>query len=399
MLIPTRRFGRTGLDIPVLSVGGMRFQQSWKEIDESEISDESQNNLDDIVKTAASLGLHHLETARCYGTSELQLGRVFREFQDSHRILQTKIAPKEDAQEFELDLELSFQRLQCERIDLVALHGINLPEHLERTIRPGGCLEVIRRWQKDGRIGHVGFSTHGSNELIVNALRTEEFDYVNLHWYFINQKNDIALKIANELDLGVFIISPTDKGGHLHSPSSKLTSLCSPFHPIIFNDLFCLRDHRVHTISVGLEKLSDLKLHFEALELLQEADEIVPLIQERLMSAAMTSLGTSWMTSWDKGLPKWNETPGEMNISVLLWLSNLLEAWDMESFAKDRYGLLGRGGHWFPGSNADALDREVSEESLREVLVESPWSNEIPGKIRALRDRIGGVRRDRLWGI
>ena len=99
------------------------------------------------------------------------------------------------------------------------------------------------------------------------------------------------------------------------------------------------------------------------------------------------------------GLPRWDQTPGEINIPTLLWLNNLLEAWDMESFVKDRYGLLGRGGHWFPGANADCLDCEVSEDDLKKVLINSPWSSEIPFVLRKLKDRLGGERRDRLWGI
>ena len=38
-----RRFGRTNLMIPVLSLGGMRFQKSWEQLDFSEISNEEQN--------------------------------------------------------------------------------------------------------------------------------------------------------------------------------------------------------------------------------------------------------------------------------------------------------------------------------------------------------------------
>ena len=71
----------------------------------------------------------------------------------------------------------------------------------------------------------------------------------------------------------------------------------------------------------------------------------------------------------------------------------------MESFAKDRYTLLGRGGHWFPGSNADCLDCEVSEDDLKKVLINSPWCDQIPFVLRKLKDRLGGERRDRLWGI
>ncbi|MDB4659762.1 aldo/keto reductase, partial [Synechococcus sp. AH-551-C10] len=41
--LPTRRFGRTELDIPLLSLGAMRFQQSWSDLPAEEISETSQS--------------------------------------------------------------------------------------------------------------------------------------------------------------------------------------------------------------------------------------------------------------------------------------------------------------------------------------------------------------------
>ena len=102
------------------------------------------------------------------------------------------------------------------------------------------------------------------------------------------------------------------------------------------------------------------------------------------------------MDTWRQGLPHWQDTPGELNLPLLLWLHNLLEAWDLEGFVKARYGLLGRGGHWFPGSNADPLDATVTETDLLAVLQASPWREQIPGILRRLRDRVGGERQERL---
>ncbi len=388
--MPCRRFGRTGIDMPILSLGGMRFQQSWKDLGKDEIQAQSQENLEATLLRAKNCGLNHIETARHYGSSELQLGWACKLLPDTNRLIQTKVPPREDSKLFEAELDLSFKKLECEKVDLLAIHGINLPEHLDQTLRPGGCLEVVKRWQDDGRIGSIGFSTHGTTKLIVKAIKTNAFDYVNLHWYFINQNNLSALIEAAKLDLGVFIISPTDKGGHLHSPSSKLLELCSPIHPIVFNDLFCLRDSRVHTISVGAAKQEDLDIHLKAIALLDKADEYVSTIQERLSKAAFQALGEPWLASWYKGLPTWEETPGNINIPILLWLHNLVEAWEMEGYAKARYGLLGNAGHWFPGENANCLDNEISEEDLNKVLITSPWAKEIPGVLRKLRDRIGG---------
>ncbi len=382
--------------MPILSLGGMRFQQSWQDLSSENITIESQKNLEKTLLKGVEAGLHHIETARHYGTSERQLGWAFHQVEDPKRLLQTKVPPREDPLQFEAELESSFEKLGGNKLDLLAIHGLNTPEHLEQTIRPGGCLEVVRRWQREGLVGHLGFSTHASPGLIVKAINTNIFDYVNLHWYFIFQDNRPALEAAKFLDLGVFIISPTDKGGHLHSPSAKLLDLCAPYHPIVFNDLFCLNDPSIHTISVGLSRPEDIDLHLEAVSLMDRANEVIEPVQRRLIDAAKLSLGERWLSSWHIGLPTWEETPGHINIPVLLWLNNLLEAWDMEGYVKARYGLLGNGSHWFPGENASCLDHSVKEEDLERVLLNSPWMKQIPGILRSLRRKIGDVAEKRL---
>jgi len=44
-VIPTRRFGRTGLPMPVLTCGGMRFQHRWEEEPSQTVPPENQANL------------------------------------------------------------------------------------------------------------------------------------------------------------------------------------------------------------------------------------------------------------------------------------------------------------------------------------------------------------------
>ena len=394
--IPTRRFGRTGLSMPVLSLGGMRYQQSWSDLSGDQITPASQANVAATLERARAHGLHHIETARHYGSSERQLGWLLGPMADPQRILQTKVPPHEDPTAFEAELELSCARLQVERLDLLAIHGLNLPEHLQQTLRPGGCLEVVRRWQRDGRLGAVGFSTHAPLPLILEAIASDAFDYINLHWYYIRQQNDAAIEAARRHDMGVFLISPTDKGGHLHSPSARLCELCAPLHPIVFNDLFCLANADVHTLSVGAARPEDLDLHLEAVQRLPEAAQLLPPVLERLEQARLDALGSAWLARWQEGLPDWSDTPGGINVPVLLWLHNLLEAWDLESFGRARYGLLGQGGHWFPGANADALDAEVSEAALLAALQASHWAAQIPELLRRLRHRLGGTPHQRL---
>ena len=64
--IPIRRFGRTEIQMPVLSLGGMRFQQSWKDLDPQEINKQQQDILQKTIRHASQNGMHHIETARHY---------------------------------------------------------------------------------------------------------------------------------------------------------------------------------------------------------------------------------------------------------------------------------------------------------------------------------------------
>ena len=396
MVLPSRRFGRTNLNMPVLSLGGMRFQQSWNQLDLSEISKDEQTKVNKILNLADLYGLDHIETARQYGTSELQIGSAFKRSEKRSKIVQTKIPPNEDVNKFQEELKVSFEKLGLKKIDLISIHGINSPKHLNQAIREGGCCDVLRKWQKDNLIGHIGFSTHGRLPLIEEAISSNKFDFINLHWYFINQKNIRAIKLAQKYDLGVFIISPTDKGGHLHTPSEKFCKLCKPLHPIVFNDLFCLSNNAVHTISVGIAKETDFDYHLEAISLLDKANKFVPFIEDKLIKESINVLGIDWFETWHENLPNWENTPGQINIPVLLWISNLLEAWDLEHFARARYQLLGNASHWFPGNNANLLDINISEKDLYDSLSNHANPNKVIDKLRYLKSRFADGKQSRL---
>ncbi len=391
-----RRFGRTNLKIPVLSLGGMRFQKSWDQLDFSEVSYEEQNKVENLLDLATQYGLNHVETAKYYGTSEVQLGMCFKNTKKIPNIIQTKIPPNSDPEIFEQDVLSSIEKLQVKKIDLLAIHGINTAEHLYQAIRDGGCIDILRNFQKENLIGSIGFSTHGKSSLIEKAISTNLFDYVNLHWYFINQENTKVINLANKHDLGVFIISPTDKGGHLHTPSGKMLEFCKPLHPIVFNDLFCLRNQNVHTLSVGIAKETDFALHLEAVSLLSEAEKYVPKIINKLRQESINCLGLEWHQNWNRNLPSWEYTPGNINIPVLLWLSNLIDWLGMEGYARARYQLLGNGSHWFPGFNANLLDVDVSEGQLLKVLEGHINPKKVIKKLRNLKEKFGDKNVKRL---
>jgi uncharacterized protein len=139
-----RRFGRTGLEMPVLSCGGMRYQQGWSGLSPEEIEKDNQDNLEATIHEAFNQGIYHIETARGYGSSEMQLGWVLPGLDRDKLIAQTKVGPEADPEVFRSNLEESLKRLKLDYIDLFAFHGINDFDVFDMVFRKGGCLEVIR---------------------------------------------------------------------------------------------------------------------------------------------------------------------------------------------------------------------------------------------------------------
>lgn len=382
-----RRFGRTEIQMPVYSCGGMRYQYKWVDVPLSEVPPENQVNLEATIHRSLELGINHIETARGYGSSERQLGLVLPSIPRDELIVQTKIAPTADPKEFVKHFRESLDRLQLDHVDLLGLHGINTHEILWHSVRKGGCLAAARELQAEGLVRHVGFSTHGSLELILDTIRQEGdggFDYVNLHWYYINQQNWPAVEAAQAADMGLFIISPSNKGGMLYQPTKKLTELCQPLHPLVFNCLFCLARPEVHTLSLGAGCPEDFELQMSALEHIGQLDTLLPPIVERLRGALVEAVGKQAADHFTEGLPAWEEAPGYMNLHVILWLRNLLLAYDMEDYGKMRYNLLGNGEHWFPGLNAG----QAEQLDLTSAVKDSPFAEQIPGWLQETHERL-----------
>lgn len=378
--------------MPVLTCGGMRYQHKWDDVPPEDIPKANQENLEKTIHRALELGINHIETARGYGTSEMQLGWVLPKIPREKLIVQTKVAPFQNPAEFLTTFNKSMDYLQLDHVDLLSIHGINHRELYEQTLCRGGCLEVARQLQKDGRCNHIGFSTHAGVDVIQDAINTGEFDYVNLHWYWVNHHNWPAVLDATRQDMGVFIISPNDKGGKLYEPPAKLVELCDPLSPMVFNDLYCLLRPEVHTLSIGASKPSDFDEHIKAIGLLDQAKTLVPPIDARLRAAVDRELGTEWMAAWETGIPEWEEVPGNINIWEILRLWNYAKSLDMVEFAKMRYNLLGNGGHWFPGLNA----ARMAEYDLEPCLAGSPFKDQVILILTEAHQMLAGEERKRL---
>ena len=298
--------------MPVISCGGMRYQYKWEDVNPDDIPPDNQANLEATIRRAVELGIHHIETARGYGSSEMQLGEILPTFPRDSLIVQTKVAPMANPDDFLRTFDRSLKLLRLDYVDLLSLHGINNRQFLEYSLKKDGCVAAAKKLQSEGLVRHVGFSTHATSDIILDAVSSNEFEYMNVHWYFVNDLNWPCIVRARELDMGVFIISPNDKGGKLYAPPPKLKNLCAPLSPMIFNDLYCLARPEVHTLSCGAARPSDFDEHIRALEHYDQIEAVIAPVERRLRAELKKALPSNWPQDWFKGVPQYVDIPGQL---------------------------------------------------------------------------------------
>ena len=368
-----RRFGRTNRQLSVITLGGMRYHQGWTP-PRDELPARSIEQCRDTVLRALEAGINHIETARGYGKSEHLYGKVLNEELAVPRdryLFMTKGAP-DTADATRRMVEEQLAALRMDRVDFYAWHGINTQRRFDMALAKGGPVETLLRLKEEGLIGHVGFSTHGSVRLIADAIATDLFDFVNLHYYYFWQRNWAAVQLAAARDMGVFIISPNDKGGQLFNPSSLLRELTAPLTPIQWNARFCLRTPLVHTLSFGMTRpahVTEMRGVLPTSTPLSADDAaILQRMDARLLVDPLAAYEGYELDA----------DPSGINIQEVLRLRRMLKCWDMKDFGRYRYNMAEPADEWYWGEfatdeNIEKIDmsRVPKNVPLKEMLRET----------------------------
>lgn len=215
-----RTLGKTGIKSSILGFGGMRLplkSQNPEDVDE----EETQKMIDFAVEN----GINMFDTALLYhtndrtkpGVSETIFGKYLKEYSDEVHLSTKMPSWNIDSWEyFDQTLNHQLEQFQTEQIELFFVHSIK--DSYYSSIKEKGLYDFIDRAIDDGRIKHVGFSTHGSYGLLEQILADYdkwEFVLTQIN-YLDNERNPglKGLKKLHKLNIGTMIMEPL-RGGQL----------------------------------------------------------------------------------------------------------------------------------------------------------------------------------------
>ena len=157
LLVPTRRFGKTGASVPILAFGGSL--------------DINQRMLRQAIKR----GVTYWDTAASYagGNSEKRLGQYIGKYPEIRKkiFLVTK-SHAWTPQGMTKDLNRSLERMKTEHIDLFLQHSVRNPNDLDEDLKIWA-----EKTKAEGKIRFFGFSTHSNMEECM--LKASKLDWID----------------------------------------------------------------------------------------------------------------------------------------------------------------------------------------------------------------------------
>lgn len=194
-----RPLGRTGLKLPIVSMGVMNADNP------------------DLVRKSYELGIRHFDTAAVYmrGRNEEMLGNVFSEMNcRDNVVIATKclvpsqrngLGVKEMKEELLKTAGLSLKRLKTDYVDIMYLHDVSTVEEVNLP----GVMEALAQLKEEKKVRFVGFSTHKNMDACLDeASRTGFYDVVLTSFNYAHSgHNELLAALKNAASKGIGLVA------------------------------------------------------------------------------------------------------------------------------------------------------------------------------------------------
>jgi hypothetical protein len=220
-IMPTRPFGKTGIDAPILAFGGSL--------------DTSLSLL--VLRQAFKWGVTYWDTANTYmgGKSEKGIGKYLEKYpQDRKRIFLVTKSHAWTLSGLSRDLDLSLERMKTDYIDLFFVHSVRSISDLDAETK----LWADKK-KAQGKIRFFGFSTHSNMEAcMLGASKLGWIDGIMMRYnYRLMQTDEMkrAVEACARAGIGLTAMK-TQGGGQVNTDSDTELKLAGRFLQKGFTD-------------------------------------------------------------------------------------------------------------------------------------------------------------------
>jgi len=237
-----RTLGRTGLKVTTVGFGCMVT------------SDES------VVARAVDMGITYFDTARVYGrgNNERMVGSALKGRRD--RVVLSSKSTARTAAEAREHLDTSLKELGTDHLDIWYMHYRDEPGAISDELIP-----VWEDAKKQGKIRHIGVSTHNPNAICDRVLQVGKIEVVLSTYNFaIGAVNDAAYQRFDEAGIGLVamkVMAPASRafgfktsGEHAKRPGGPLAAL-----------KWVVRNKRFGTTVPSMTDIDQLEENFRAM--------------------------------------------------------------------------------------------------------------------------------------
>jgi hypothetical protein len=241
-----------------------------------------------MIAACMDAGINYYDTAYGYhgGNSERAVGEVMKAYDRSSFYLASKF-PGYDLRNMPKVKEIfeeQLEKCQVDYFDFYLFHNVcemNVDAYLDPQY---GIFDYLMEQKKNGRIHHLGFSTHGDLECMTKFLnaygKDMEFCQIELNYFDYTFQNAKAkVELLNKWNLPIWVMEPL-RGGQLATLSEEATARLKAARPDEDTPAWGFRflqalPEVVVTLS-GMSNMDQLKANFHTYE------ESKPLNEEEM---------------------------------------------------------------------------------------------------------------------
>ena len=223
-----------GLKLSALGLGAMRLPVIGG--NDAEIDSVA---AEEMIAYAMEHGINYYDTAWGYhnGNSEIVMGKLLKKYARNRFYLATKF-PGYDLANMPKVKEIFEKQLEkcgVEYFDFYLLHNVcemNIDAYLDKKF---GIYDYLMEQKRKGRIKHLGFSAHGSCEIMKRFLEAygKDMEFCQIQLNYIDwtlQDAKAKVELLNSYHIPVWVMEPL-RGGRLAKAPEKDAELLRGLRP------------------------------------------------------------------------------------------------------------------------------------------------------------------------